>query len=600
MASQLRLWVLQLRNSGSWNSIKFVALMIYIVLMILVVVHLFSREQPKQSLSGDETVSRLQQQDSGGPEDDVPRQVVQFESLVRKGLGANGKGVSLPNEQSANDISDQLKAHAFNKFVSDVISLKRELPDTRHMECRGIDYDEPSTLPSTAVILIFNNEALSAVLRTVWSIIRWSPPEMLKEIVLIDDGSNSTEITKTLPLYIKHRLYGNRPHVHLHVLDRQHGLIGARLAGAEHSTADMLVFLDAHCEATPGWLEPLAQRVKESRSNVVIPTIDGIDDKTLAFHGSPGGLHTSVGGFTWSGHFSWEPYRYAPADRKASDPAPTPTMAGGLFAVDRKYFWEIGGYDPGMIGWGGENLELSFRVWTCGGRMETVPCSHVGHIFRATHPYFIPDDSHGKNTVRMAEVWMDDYKRFFYLSRVELKGKDVGDLSERKALKKKLNCKPFKWYLDNIIPHKYKMDEDSVKWGRVKNGHYGASVCVDHLQRDGGHKMSPFTLGQYPCHSFMGASQYYTLSKKGEFRTEYMCAEVDQGALIIMKACNGNAQQKWQYVDGGMLKNVKTGMCVLPNGSTAANDLVVGKCDANNKQALWQFDYDADHPEPKI
>lgn len=37
-------------------------------------------------------------------------------------------------------------------------------------------------------------------------------------------------------------------------------------------------------------------------------------------------------------------------------------MPGGLFAVERKYFFEIGGYDPGMDVWGGENLELSFRV----------------------------------------------------------------------------------------------------------------------------------------------------------------------------------------------------------------------------------------------
>ena len=37
-------------------------------------------------------------------------------------------------------------------------------------------------------------------------------------------------------------------------------------------------------------------------------------------------------------------------------------MAGGLFSVGRKYFFHIGSYDEDMDIWGGENLELSFRV----------------------------------------------------------------------------------------------------------------------------------------------------------------------------------------------------------------------------------------------
>ena len=112
-----------------------------------------------------------------------------------------------------------------------------------------------------------------------------------------------------------------------------------------------------------------------------------------------------------------------------------------------------------------------------------------------SHPYPIPDDSHGKNTVRMAEVWMDDYKKYFYLSRVELKGKEVGDLSKRKHLREELACHSFDWYLDNIIPHKYRMDRDSKLWGRLRS-HKHPSLCIDHLQRDEAHKLKTYTLGK--------------------------------------------------------------------------------------------------------
>lgn len=107
----------------------------------------------------------------------------------RSGPGENGEGVSLaPSEKAEGDRS--VREFGFNMVASDKISLDRRIKDTRPAECKYWHYPSVEKLPTASVVLVFVNEGWSTLIRTVHSVINTSPPELLAEVILVDDYSN--------------------------------------------------------------------------------------------------------------------------------------------------------------------------------------------------------------------------------------------------------------------------------------------------------------------------------------------------------------------------------------------------------------------------
>ncbi|XP_013786813.2 polypeptide N-acetylgalactosaminyltransferase 1-like [Limulus polyphemus] len=510
---------------------------------------------------------------------------------VTPGLGEVGRPVILNQKEQI--LADELfSSAAFNVYISDRISLNRSVPDARHPLCKNVQYE--NNLPTASIVIIFTNEMWSSLLRTIHSVMNRTPSHLLHEIILVDDLSTLEYLKGKLENYLKKNLPKNK--IKLLRMKKREGLIRARLAGAQIATGDVLVFLDSHCETNFMWLEPLLQRIKEDRKTVVCPIIDVIDDKTLQYVAS-NGEYFQIGGFTWNGHFTWIEIPEWEEEQRKSVVAPTksPTMAGGLFAIDRNYFWEIGSYDEGMDVWGGENLEMAFRVWMCGGSLEIIPCSHVGHIFRSFHPYSFPGnkDTHGINTVRTVEVWMDEYKKYFYMHRPDLRHVNYGDITKRLELRDKLQCKDFEWYLENIYPQKFTFDQNVFAFGIVRNP--VSNLCLDNLNRDED-KSEP--LGLHHCKSQKGVvmNQVFSLSASNELRQEENCAEVlyktSKYQKVMMVKCHGRGEgQEWHHMRGGPIIHRETGKCLDVAGSKATKDVYVTECKGTHSQIWWFENY---------
>ena len=148
---------------------------------------------------------------------------------------------------------------------------------------------------------------------------------------------------------------------------------------------------------------------------------------------------------------------------------------------------------------------------------------------------------------------MDEYKEYIYQRQPLLYSKaDAGDISAQKALRQRLQCKSFEWYMENvafdIIPN-YPFEESSFAFGGIRN--LGINLCVDTMSKSG--KQIP--LGLYACAeniSYPQQTQSFSLTLDYELRERFQkkCWTNNEPNGVWLVPCDQNPfsdDQKWRY-----------------------------------------------------
>ncbi|KAI0559169.1 Glycosyltransferase family GT27 [Gracilaria domingensis] len=253
--------------------------------------------------------------------------------------------------------------------------------------CGRYRFDE-SAMPTASIIVTTQNEQNGMLTLTVQTLLARTPPELLKEIIIIDDnGLEPYRDTINEAEFVDLRRVS--PKVKILTNTEREGVARCRMRGSRAATGDVLVFVDSHVEMLSAtWLQHLLLPILEQPKTIAAQTLDIISDLDWSY--GPGSGDLLYGVISDKFWFSYQRSRFSGPDGNGSEtetpgrrlPYETPFAAGSLFAIRRDVFMDLGGYDEGMYVWGGENTDFAIKMWCCGGRLVMVPCSRVGHMYR--------------------------------------------------------------------------------------------------------------------------------------------------------------------------------------------------------------------------
>lgn len=298
--------------------------------------------------------------------------------------------------------------------------------------------------PDVSLLIPAHNEG-SRIAGTILSIARARTSGARLEFIVVDDGSTDDSLdhlTAALPQLLDQRNID----VRVCQLGQNLGNYHARNEAAALSTAPILFTTDAHVEFSHGWDEVLFEHFHPERILAGTTT-----QKGAVFHGYGCQLLIPLMDTWWNKGLE-------------ADSAPVQIAACSATILSRDLFFRLGGYDTGMILYGGGEPEFSVRAWLQGAEVYAVRGLEIQHEFK-TREELVPFMNRIRlfrihNSIRFGLLYLSEagclqLLRYFALSEPALYAKALcmvneSDVWQRRAQLDRQRIRPFEWFIEHF------------------------------------------------------------------------------------------------------------------------------------------------------
>ncbi|GAV06528.1 hypothetical protein RvY_16497-2 [Ramazzottius varieornatus] len=245
-------------------------------------------------------------------------------------------------------------------------------------------------------------------------------------------------------------------------------------------------------------------------------------------------------------------------------------------------------------------------AWTSGAANSTNSASRYGSVEERCTTFPVVEsatpfggagvgDYVSRNYRRVAQVWMDEYAEFIYDHKPHYRTLDAGDISKQVALRKKLHCKSFKWFMTEVafdlFDHYPPVEPPDYATGEIRN--VASNKCVD--TRFGGQNQR-FTLENcLKDNSEHGGEQSFALTWHKDIRPKNraVCFDVasseSKAPVVLFNCHNLKGNQLWHYVpDKKQLFHPISGNCM--DCDPERREIFMSKCDTTKDSQQWLFE----------